>query len=120
MAENERNQEEMTALHQLVRDIIGGAVRRNTFTQWELELLLDLQTCQIRKGSRPELLRRYVRAVQQHFAQGAMAPLRLAAFLDQENQRRRSVAETSAKRAELGTVRHAEDALVAGLSSKES
>jgi hypothetical protein len=120
MAERKTNQQEMTALHQLVQDIIGGGVRRNTFMQWELELLLDLQTCQIRKGSRPEILRRYVRAVQQHFAQGATAPLRLAAFLDRDNQRAKSVAETPAKSAEIVTGRLAEHALVAGLSSEES
>ena len=82
----------MTSLSQLVHEIIGGAVRRHTFTQWELELLLDLQTCRVRKTSRPEVLKRYLRAVQQHFAQGAMDPLRLSAFLDQENQRSRYAA----------------------------
>jgi hypothetical protein len=79
----------MTALHQLVQDIIGGSMRRNTFSQWELELLLDLQTCGIRKGSRTETLRRYLRAVQQHYAQGARGPLRLSAFLDRENGKSR-------------------------------
>ena len=89
MADSKTEQVEMTALHQLVQDIIGGAVRRNTFTQWELELLLDLQMCSIRKGSRSETLRRYLRAVQQQFTQGAVSPLRLSAFLDAENQRSR-------------------------------
>ncbi len=92
MAETKTEQSEMTALHQLVQEIIGGSVRRNTFSQWELELLLDLQTCGIRKGSRSETLRRYLRAVQQHYAQGALGPLRLSAFLERENQKSRSTA----------------------------
>lgn len=89
MAEIKKQQTEMTALHQLVQDIIGGSMRRNTFSQWELELLLDLQTCGIRKGSRSETLRRYLRAVQQHYAQGARGPLRLSTFLDRENGKSR-------------------------------
>jgi hypothetical protein len=80
---------ELTSINQLVHDIIDGGTRRHTFTQWELELLLDLQTCRIRKSSRPEVLRRYLKAVQQHFAAGALDPLRLATFLEQENQRSR-------------------------------
>ena len=84
---------ELTSLNQLVQEFIGGSLKRHTFTQWELELLLDLQTCRIRKSARPEVLRRYVRAVQQHFAQGALEPLRLSAFLESENQRSRSASE---------------------------
>lgn len=95
MGESKTEQLEMTALHQLVQDIIGGSVRRNTFSQWELELLLDLQTCGIRKGSRSETLRRYIRAVQQHYAQGAVGPLRLSTFLDRENQKSRANAQPS-------------------------
>ncbi len=92
MTDSQTERSELTALNQLVEEIIGGTVRRHTFTQWELELLLDLQMCRVRKSARGEVLRRYVRAVQQHFAQGAVEPLRLAAFLEQESQRGRAVA----------------------------
>lgn len=101
MAESKTEHLEMTALHQLVQEIIGGSVRRNTFSQWELELLLDLQTCGVRKGSRSETLRRYLRAVQQHYSQGAMGPLRLSTFLDRENQRSRTAAGEPVKPHEM-------------------
>ncbi|MBV9266392.1 MAG: hypothetical protein JO061_09515 [Acidobacteriaceae bacterium] len=89
MADMKPEQAELTSLNQLVHEIIGGAVRRNTFTQWELELLLDLQTCRLRKSARADVLKRYLRAVQQHFASGGMDPLRLSVFLEHENQRSR-------------------------------
>jgi hypothetical protein len=92
MAEPKSEKPELTSINQLIQDLIGGSVRRHTFTQWELELLLDLQTCRVRKSARPELLRRYVKAVQQQFAQGALGPLRLSTFLDRENQRSRPTA----------------------------
>jgi hypothetical protein len=84
-----------TSFNQLLHELIGGAIRRHTFTQWELELLLDLQMSRIRKSSRPDVLRRYLRAVQQHFAQGATVPLRLSAFLESESQQRSGPAESA-------------------------
>ena len=88
MIDTRSERSELTSFNQLVQDVIGGTIRRNTFTQWELELLLDLQTCRVRKSARPEVLRRYLKAVQQHFAQGATSPLRFSAFLEREAQER--------------------------------
>jgi hypothetical protein len=93
MAEQRAEWSEMTSINRLVHEIIGGSMRRHTFSQWELELLLDLQTCRVRKSARSELLRRYVRAVQQHFLDGAVSPLRLATFLERENQTSRATAK---------------------------
>ena len=87
MAEMKSDRSELTSLNQFVHEIISGTVRRNTFTQWELELLLDLQTCRVRKSSRPDILKRYVRAVQHHHSQGAPDSLRLSQFLDREHDR---------------------------------
>ncbi|HZQ53928.1 MAG TPA: hypothetical protein VFB14_17125 [Bryobacteraceae bacterium] len=99
MIDTRSERSELTSFNQLVQDVIGGTVRRNTFTQWELELLLDLQTCRIRKSARPEVLRRYLKAVQQHFAQGATSPLRLSAFLEREAQEREAQNNLAAERA---------------------
>jgi len=60
---------------------MGGAVRRNRFTQWELDLLLDLQNAKLRKSARADALRRYLRAVQLAQAQVAEAPPRFSVFL---------------------------------------
>ena len=78
-----RERSELTSYCQLVQELILGTVRRHTFTQTELELLFDLQTCKIRKSSKPEALRRYLRAVHQQSACGPSI-LRLSTFLDRE------------------------------------
>src|SRR4051812_14297647 len=70
---------------QLVQELISGAVRRHTFTPSELELLLDLQNSRIRKSSRPDVLRRYLRAAQLQLAQQGSL-LRLSKFMERENQ----------------------------------
>ena len=69
---------------QLVQELISGTVRRHTFTQPELELLLDLQTSRIRKSSKPDVLRRYLRAAQAQFAQQSSV-LRFSKFMEREN-----------------------------------
>ena len=93
MTDSRLERSDWTSFNQLVQELIGGAIRRHTFTQWELELLLDLQMSRIRKSSRPEVLRRYLRAVHQRFAQGASAPPRLSVFLEAESQQRVATAE---------------------------
>ncbi len=81
MAEIKTDRPEWASFHKLVQELIGGAVRRYTFTQWELELLLDLQMSSLRKSSRPAVLRKYARNVQQRFLEGALEPPRLSEFL---------------------------------------
>lgn len=77
----------MSSFNQLVQELINGAVRRHTFTQSELELLFDLQTSRLRKSSKPEALRRYLRAVQQHSITESSI-LRFSTFLERETAAR--------------------------------
>jgi hypothetical protein len=72
---------EWTSFAQLIQELMGGAVRRNLFTQTELDLLLDLQVAGLRKSARADALRRYLRAVQQSQAGGAIEPPRFSLFL---------------------------------------
>jgi len=81
---------DLTSFSQFVQEVIGGVARRHTFTEWELELLLDLQVCAIRKSARADLLRGYLKAVHRDFAAGASSPLRLASFVERRRQRHRS------------------------------
>jgi hypothetical protein len=72
---------------QLIHDIIGGTVRRHTFTPPELDLLLDVQATNLRKTTKNETLRRYLRSVQQQFVTDSSAPLRFARFWEMENHK---------------------------------
>jgi hypothetical protein len=67
---------------------MGGAVRRNRFTQGEMDLLLDVQTARLRKTARAEALRRYLRVVQQSQLNGAAEPPRFPDFLAEGPSRR--------------------------------
>jgi hypothetical protein len=67
---------------------MGGTVRRNLFTQWELDLLFDMQSSKLRKSSRADALRRYLRVVQHSHAEDATEPPRFSAFLEATSPRR--------------------------------
>lgn len=72
---------------QLIQDIIGGTVRRHTFTRMELDLLLDVQASRMRKTAKNEVLRRYLRATQQQFATEGSVSLRFARFWEGEHHK---------------------------------
>jgi hypothetical protein len=77
----------LNAYLHLIQDIMGGTVRRNTFTPAELHLLLDVQASHVRKNVKNEVLRRYLRTVQHQFATDGSGPLRFANFWEEEKQK---------------------------------
>ncbi len=81
---------EWTSFCLLLQQLIAGNIRRNTFTQWEIELLLDVEMAHMRKSSRPEMLRRYFKAVQRQHASGRPAPVRFSHFFEQESRLRKA------------------------------
>jgi hypothetical protein len=93
-----------TSYCQLVQQLAAGNVRGNTFTRWEMELLLDFQMARIRTSSRADTLRRYLRVVQQQLAQGELIPQRFSRFIEGEaEQRKMADAGTQTRRlARLG------------------
>ncbi len=77
---------------QFVQELLSGSLRRNRFTQWELDLLLDLETSGLRKTSRLDALRRYQRLLQEAQLAGATEPPKFSAFLDGVRSRRAAAA----------------------------
>jgi len=67
--------------NRLMQELIRGSMNRNTFHPWEIEILLDIEACQIREPVKRETLRRYQKAVQRAMEKGAPTPLRLSEYL---------------------------------------
>jgi hypothetical protein len=90
-----RHQEEVDAdtilaqFNRFIQELLRGDVRRNTFRQWEIDILLDIETCEIRDVTRRETLRRYQRAVQRQMEKGANKPMMLSEYLESLRARRR-------------------------------
>jgi hypothetical protein len=86
LSDSKTERPDWNSLHRLVQDLISGVSRRHTFTQWELEFLLDLQNSRLRKSAREVVLRKYLRAVHQCYLDGAKEPPRLSSFLAAASQ----------------------------------
>jgi|SRR5580698_7586541 hypothetical protein len=65
----------------LVEELIVGKMERGRFETWEVDILLDVLGCSLRRISRPFVLRQYQKAVQQQLQNRATLPMRLSEFL---------------------------------------
>lgn len=71
----------LNRFNKLMQELIRGNMTRNTFQPWEIEILLDIEACQLREVVRRETLRRYQKAVQRAMEKGAPQPFRLSEYL---------------------------------------
>ncbi|MEO7146195.1 MAG: hypothetical protein ABI165_22090 [Bryobacteraceae bacterium] len=85
----------LAQFNRLIQELLRGTVTRNTFRPWEIDLLLDIDTCELKSGARRETLRRYQKAVQRHMERGARSPLRLSEYLDVQKVRKSAPASVS-------------------------
>ncbi|MCC7173785.1 MAG: hypothetical protein IT159_01200 [Bryobacterales bacterium] len=74
-------EETLVQFNRLLRELLRGQINRNTFRPWEVELLLDIESCNLRESSREGVLRRYQKAVQRQLARGVTPPMKLSEFL---------------------------------------
>jgi hypothetical protein len=72
----------LAQFNRLIQELLRGNMHRNTFRPWEVELLLDIESCNLRQLSKREILRRYQRAVQRQMENGAHMPLKLSGYLE--------------------------------------
>ena len=72
----------LAQFNRLIQELLRGNMHRNTFRSWEIALLLDIESCNLRESSKRETLRRYQKAVQRSMEKGAQMPLRLSEYLN--------------------------------------
>ncbi len=77
----------LARFNKLVQELLRGSITRNTFRPWEVEILLDMEACNLRDGGRKELIRRYQKAVQRSMEKGAPMPLKLSEYLALQKSR---------------------------------
>lgn len=83
----------LAQFNRLIQELLRGNVTRNTFRQWEIDLLLDIEACDLKSTARRETLWRYQKAVKRHMEKGARLPLKLSEYL--ENVKAKRAAQTA-------------------------
>jgi hypothetical protein len=91
------NEDVLARFNTLMREVSRGKTERTCFRPWEIELLMDIQSCYLTDSKRGEVLRRYEIAASDQLARGAGKPLLLSEFLDQRRRRHRGCALDSAE-----------------------
>jgi hypothetical protein len=71
----------LARFNKLVHDLLRGTMTRNTFQPWEIEILWDIEACNLKGAVGRETLRRYQKAVQRAMEKGARSPVRLSEYL---------------------------------------
>jgi hypothetical protein len=64
----------------LIRSLEEGGTRQTCFQPWEVEWLLDLETCHLDPSRRWKTLRRYQKAAQREIERGR-EPLKISEYL---------------------------------------
>ena len=71
----------LNRFRRLIGEVSRGRLVRNAFAPWEVEILLDLEGCEIEPRRRDEILRQYQRAVERQLDNGPGPPMKLSRFL---------------------------------------
>src|SRR6266436_691532 len=83
----------LAQFNRLMQELLRGTMHRNTFRPWEIELLLDIEACNLRETNKRDTLRRYQKAVQRQMEKGARLPLKLSEYLDALKSKRANTGE---------------------------
>ena len=84
----EHRELQLNRFRRLIGELLHGEINRNSFAHWEIDLLLDFDTCQLPTRRRLEILRQYQKAVERQMEIGPGPPMKLSHFLILREQRR--------------------------------
>ena len=87
----EHRELQLNRFRRLIGELMRGEMNRNTFETWEIDLLLDFETCQLPLRRRLEVLRQYRKAVERQLESGPGPPIKLSHFLVLREQRRNAL-----------------------------
>jgi hypothetical protein len=77
----------LASLDRLIADLISGQFRRTTFQPWEIEFLLDIQSCHLGELDKKKLLKRYQKAAHRWCDRGGRTLLLLSDYLAKRHRR---------------------------------
>jgi hypothetical protein len=82
----------LNRFRKLMAEILRGSIPRTTFQPWEVDILLDMQTCAIDSRRRGDILRQYQKAVEKQLETGPGPPMKLSEYIQLRMTRRPKIA----------------------------
>jgi hypothetical protein len=71
----------------LMGEIRRGAILRQEFQPWEIDVLRDIESCHLRSRRKERILQQYQRAVEHQLEMGPGPPMKLSEFLTRKARR---------------------------------
>lgn len=65
----------------LIEEVLQGWSSRSRYQPWEIDLLLDIESCNLDRARAVKILPRYREAVRREMENGARLPLKLSQYL---------------------------------------
>jgi hypothetical protein len=82
LLEDRQPADRTAAFDRLIEELLGPASQRSRFEPWEIEILLDIDSCNLPVSSKREtLLRKYQKAAKRRMQNGR-PPIKLSQYLD--------------------------------------
>ena len=72
----------LVQFNHLIKELLDGDIRRNSFRPWEIDILIDIESCDFGDVSKQNMLRRYQNAVRGQMEKGARLPLKLSEYME--------------------------------------
>jgi hypothetical protein len=66
----------------LMAELLEGEMRRGNFRPWEIDILLDIVSCNPCRSLKRRVLREYQNAVEAELKKGASLPLKFSEYLE--------------------------------------
>jgi hypothetical protein len=82
----------LNRFRRLMKEVMAGNIARSSFHPWEVEILVDMEGCDLDPRRRTEILRQYQRAVEKQMETGPGPPMKLSEFLQLRMTRRPKIA----------------------------
>lgn len=80
------SQETLAQFNSLIAEILQGGPGRARYQKWEIEILLDIESCKLDADTAAGILLEFQDAVQLQIKQGVEPSLRLSDFLRDRNR----------------------------------
>ena len=71
----------LNRFNRLMGEIMRGVISRNLFQPWEIDLLLDFESCSLDRHRRLDIIRQYQKAVERQMETGPGPPMKLSVYL---------------------------------------
>jgi hypothetical protein len=68
----------------LIGELLAGSMQRGKFRPWEIDIILDIENCNLQGPAKRNVLSEYSKAVQAELEKGAQRPLLLSEYLERQ------------------------------------